>query len=183
MHQDCHLMQGTVYQKSYFLQWLFVLEIKWLGFKLLQWDNGAQSVSASPFKTEKTDASGVDERCALKLYQTRDKLFVFNSIVDVSFFPLPASLGYNLHIKLYTFKVYKVLTWYPSLLQNHIAGSSCTFVLLPFNITTEAGCRIQTWPGWFSSEEPAPKPCDEDDDEDKEERYLWTGTTITHYKN
>lgn len=175
-------MQGTIYQKSYFLQWLFVLEIKWLGFKLFQWDNGAQSVSASLLKLKRQTHQGRWEVCTKKLYQTRDKLFVFNSIVDISFFPLPASLRYNLHIILCTFKVYKVLTWYPSLLQNHIAGSSCTFVLLPFNITTGLGAG-STLPGCFSSEEPAPKPCDEDDDEDKEERYLWTGTTITHYVN
>lgn len=81
------------------------------------------------------------------------------------------------------FKVYKVLTWYPYLLQNHIAGiSSCKFMPLPFNITTGLGAGL-TLPGWFSSEEPASKPCDEGDDEDKEERYLWTSRTITHCMN
>ena len=42
---------------------------------------------------------------------------------------------------------------------------------LPFNITTGLGAGL-TLPRWFSSEEPAPKPCDEGDDEDKEERDL-----------
>ena len=85
----------------------------------------------------------VDERCAPKSYTRHEINYVFNSIVDISFFPLPASLRYNLHIILYTFKVYKVLTWYPYLLQNHIAGiSSCRFVLFPFNITTGLGAGL-----------------------------------------